>query len=121
MANVKEHFDTCEMESHCYEHPFECVGRAPLRVGNFDLSIQANCRVYCTPRYHVGKEPADFYDAVEIAVWPAATARAWGVWSTPKNTPALEQFAQVWNGQDVAGWVSWEDVQRVADALEAAQ
>ena len=79
------------------------------KYGDYELSIQASYFHYCSPR--VDGLPLQDYEKVEVAMWKRGSDFLHPV---DIGAPELEYL---WNGDDVAGFVAWYDVNRIRFAL----
>jgi len=77
---------------------------AHIELGGFVLSVQAGESIYSTPRENL--TTADEYSAFEIAVWEAEGEQKW----------VTRDFIET--NDDVAGWVTREEIDRVMFLLQ---
>lgn len=84
------------------------MNRKGEKFGNLTLSIQASSFHYCTPR--VDGLALEEYKSVEVALISGQ-----GHFIVPSAIGAPE-LDRLWGGDDVAGRVTWEDVERLRNA-----
>lgn len=98
------------------------------RFGPIILSIQAGYGNYADPRDTYLPSLAD-YSRVEIAMWDLREEsrpdpwdkrqppfQSLGAWTKPRLI-GLEGFDELLDGDDVEGWVEWDEINRLRDAL----
>ncbi len=97
------------------------------RYGDVVLSIQASSWHYCTPK--TDGLPLEQYEEVEVAVvgpeheWTLRDGRTVRTTLYLPSQIGVEGFDHLFSDNEapVAGWMSWEDVERLRAALRARQ
>ena len=93
------------------------------RYGPIILSIQAGSNNYCEPRDTYLPNLTD-YSEVEIALLDLRETMAMphsdffhrGAWTTPKRL-GIEGFGRMFQNDDVEGWVKWDEIDQLREAL----